>query len=514
MFCALLPRISRAAAPADGVNSKLFDLLCEAMTMTAPKAQGPNTKLQTNAKHTALLVSLISTDKNALLMLKQSPAGESAPTNLKGKIKEICDGKKLQDCKDAIEWAESDENKELLKLLTAASQNWPLPPHLNDTATALSTACEDPQLQAQELAQQKLQREITAAQLGGRQPGAEFKIEGASSGRAATCGTTGEDPKAGVQKALAAVLICVCGSDSSNDNNKGCAATQTAQVTYSAEHSSHGAALTTLVAQCGKRSNSNKETTEGRLAALTANLARELETPHGSDHKRGYIGWTEAGNAAGNCDGTAETGKGACVYYNLNNDQVKKPTWLAELEKATVTAKELASTAAAAKAQEQHIKQLNHSLVELLRQSILNNRGHATRAAQTVAQPNKLTEADCANHQTNTTCVSPCTWHEKESDPNKKCSLDPAKGAEQQATQTSTAGAGKQAGEAAATGCAKHGTKNYCEEEKTGDKQICAFRKGKDNEPEKDKEMCRNGSFLGNKKFALGVAALVGFVEF
>nr|APD75374.1 variant surface glycoprotein 1125.5251 [Trypanosoma brucei] len=46
------------------------------------------------------------------------------------------------------------------------------------------------------------------------------------------------------------------------------------------------------------------------------------------------------------------------------------------------------------------------------------------------------------------------------------------------------------AGTAATTKCAKHGNdKAACENEKTGDKRNCAFRKGKDNGPDQEKEM-------------------------
>nr|APD75246.1 variant surface glycoprotein 1125.5096 [Trypanosoma brucei] len=49
-----------------------------------------------------------------------------------------------------------------------------------------------------------------------------------------------------------------------------------------------------------------------------------------------------------------------------------------------------------------------------------------------------------------------------------------------------------------------YGSKDKCEEVNKGkDKPVCGWRKGKDGETEPKKEMCRNGSFLANKKFAL-----------
>ncbi|SCU72298.1 Trypanosomal VSG domain/Trypanosome variant surface glycoprotein C-terminal domain containing protein, putative [Trypanosoma equiperdum] len=76
-------------------------------------------------------------------------------------------------------------------------------------------------------------------------------------------------------------------------------------------------------------------------------------------------------------------------------------------------------------------------------------------------------------------------------------------------TETPAAGTGT-TDTGASTGCARHQNQPDCEKDKTGDKQNCAFRKGKDGETdEPEKEKCRNGSFLVNKNIALMVAAFV-----
>nr|ARB50530.1 variant surface glycoprotein [Trypanosoma brucei] len=56
--------------------------------------------------------------------------------------------------------------------------------------------------------------------------------------------------------------------------------------------------------------------------------------------------------------------------------------------------------------------------------------------------------------------------------------------------------------------CTGHTEKTKCEAENTGKSSpVCGWRKGKDNEPDQDKEMCRNGSILANKQFALSVVS-------
>nr|APD75633.1 variant surface glycoprotein 1125.5574 [Trypanosoma brucei] len=57
--------------------------------------------------------------------------------------------------------------------------------------------------------------------------------------------------------------------------------------------------------------------------------------------------------------------------------------------------------------------------------------------------------------------------------------------------------------------CSDYDTKDTCEEvNKRKEKPVCAWRKGKDNEPDRDKEMCRNDSFLVNTKLVLSMADL------
>nr|AGH61011.1 variant surface glycoprotein 443 [Trypanosoma brucei] len=58
------------------------------------------------------------------------------------------------------------------------------------------------------------------------------------------------------------------------------------------------------------------------------------------------------------------------------------------------------------------------------------------------------------------------------------------------------------------TDCSTHQDQKSCEEVNTAGKPAtCGWRSGKDNEDEKDKVKCRNGSFLATKQFALSVVS-------
>ncbi|SCU67627.1 Trypanosome variant surface glycoprotein C-terminal domain containing protein, putative [Trypanosoma equiperdum] len=115
--------------------------------------------------------------------------------------------------------------------------------------------------------------------------------------------------------------------------------------------------------------------------------------------------------------------------------------------------------------------------------------------------------AECRSITKKATCQAKAegAWESTDKTEGPHCKLNETYVA-QKATQTGGSGT-------AATGCEKHGTdKEKCENDKTGDKQNCAFRKGKDGEDDKETEKCRNGSFLVNKQFALVVTAFVALL--
>nr|AGH60899.1 variant surface glycoprotein 319 [Trypanosoma brucei] len=110
---------------------------------------------------------------------------------------------------------------------------------------------------------------------------------------------------------------------------------------------------------------------------------------------------------------------------------------------------------------------------------------------------NKITDTDPKSCNATENC------HFVESnDKGKKCTLK--KEIKEKLEKESQENGGSSTG----VDCSKLDTKPKCEEvNKPGKPATCGWRKGKDNEPDQDKEMCRNGSYLPNKQFALVVSA-------
>nr|AGH60921.1 variant surface glycoprotein 343 [Trypanosoma brucei] len=98
-----------------------------------------------------------------------------------------------------------------------------------------------------------------------------------------------------------------------------------------------------------------------------------------------------------------------------------------------------------------------------------------------------------------------CSYNESAPEEDKKCQFNETKAEKSGVSlpQTQTAGTEKNT-----VNCASHTDKTKCEAENTGKSSpVCGWRKGKDNEPDQDKEMCRNGSFLVNNQFVLSVVS-------
>nr|APD74481.1 variant surface glycoprotein 1125.3112 [Trypanosoma brucei] len=116
-------------------------------------------------------------------------------------------------------------------------------------------------------------------------------------------------------------------------------------------------------------------------------------------------------------------------------------------------------------------------------------------------------QIDCSVHSNKTACknAGKCKWKGGDSEDKEECEVDESKVVSQKNAAATGDGA-----TATPSGCARHGTdKTACENDKTSDKQNCAFRKGKDGEDDKGMEKCRDGSFLVNNKLALIVSVFI-----
>ncbi|SCU64704.1 Trypanosomal VSG domain/Trypanosome variant surface glycoprotein C-terminal domain containing protein, putative [Trypanosoma equiperdum] len=340
---------------------------------------------------------------------------------------------------------------------------------------------------------------------------AEFKPIPASKTREDSCGKSGADAdnKAGSSIYLDITCLCAKHGTSTATHGKACVNTCTATNldTPPAADTNYLAEADNLL-KCCQAFSPHHELNEATVTSALATFIGKLKHKQGSTTKQNYVlGELDTTGEAG-CTGNKASNGGKCAAYKpelFTKGKAGIP-WAEHLVNTAQKLQNKYKTLSALHTIEAQLRLINATVHSYLYQ----NPVQVLSTTAPVVKKQLPTEAECNKHTKSEKCNDPCKWNGNATDANKKCSLDPAKAAEQQATKTVGAGAGA----ATTSGCARHQNQPDCESDKTGEKQNCAWRKGKDNEDDKDTEKCRNGSFLLNKQFALSVvsSAFVGLI--
>nr|AGH60905.1 variant surface glycoprotein 325 [Trypanosoma brucei] len=314
----------------------------------------------------------------------------------------------------------------------------------------------------------------------------------AASSQEDACGAQGTSS---LVKTIAGITLCVCAKGSKSAGvGKLCSAQQgTTQL-----NTNFGNAATIaqdIVQQCPKAADEPPTSSEITAALETFLGTLTLKATHA------YFGSYTATDCSG------EAGSGACVIYaggtKATVDEIKQTNWHTKLREA-------ASKLKALEARNNKIETLNHLMVAeeqaayKVAQQVQLTAAQAAKYEKTTKQDNQQTNREEADkcktdkNQTAADCTKIGCDHDATSNKYKA----------KQGTETTAAGEPPKEG-SAATRCVAHQDKVACENDKTGEKQNCGWRKGEDGENDKETEKCRDGSFLLNKKLALIVSASI-----
>nr|APD73023.1 variant surface glycoprotein 1125.176 [Trypanosoma brucei] len=348
----------------------------------------------------------------------------------------------------------------------------------------------------------KASKEITEAIYGTGQNA--FSAAGFTTTKENMCG--GQSGHANVGKCVINDMICLCTANSGG-NNKPCGQTTFTDVPAdpAGTQSTAAAALEAACAQA----KTEQPLTSALINSRISNFLTNLGALPGSETDASVRFVLGHATSTG-CTGSSQK---ECVNYNV---QLKSSgTGIAWLNKLMQAAKDLHTAeqqTAEAVALGLELQRLA-STAEALR--LAANTGLKLPPALTLptdsnpgSGPMERKKAEeCKMHKQKKECKEKGCKSNGKSDTEGECKAKPG-------SENTAVGRGEQAGEAATTGCVAHKDKTKCEKDKKDGKSNCAWRKGKDNEPDLDKEMCKNGSFLAGKKFALMVSAFVIFVVF
>nr|APD74550.1 variant surface glycoprotein 1125.4012 [Trypanosoma brucei] len=333
---------------------------------------------------------------------------------------------------------------------------------------------------------------------------------------------TGKGNTAG--DSLAGDMDCLCAGQHTSDSNKlkYCSKTAIASLVDNTDSSANTKSMTNykaLKAECNKMYPPGKhQTTAANLLTPSAAIMAKLGNSgyvhsavvNGADKhaiSRAILG-VHTLNAANDpkCESDHNTplkqdSKGVCVNYFKRLQTENKIPWANHITAAAQDLTVAADIFSQTLSNIAKLEKLPTEMEEFLLLPTLISSQNQPQMKQDQVTPHEAQQNKCKNQANKT--AEECAAIGCDYDATKKeCKPKPG-------TENTAARAGDEAaGTTTSTGCARHGTdKTACENDKTGDKQNFAWRKGKDNEPDQEKEMCRNGNFLSNKKFALSMAA-------
>nr|AGH61247.1 variant surface glycoprotein 793 [Trypanosoma brucei] len=356
----------------------------------------------------------------------------------------------------------------------------------------------------------EIQKLINRAVYGTDEPNDSIKLQeqARGNGRGPSCGTPGNaNEQSAAGSSLKHDLLSLCAKGSAIADGKACT---NSEATLSKDGSGTEELQEDwkIIKKICKPADASL--TAAALVAATKTAVATIASRTINGGKTSHILGKVHATGTGGCDSTEtySSNKGQCVYYDRGTDtSITYPiAWASNLETAVALLEQASNKAGRAVDLMSKLKFLNETLAALSIASSQPNPETTAPATNRNSQNNKLTKIDCAKLTTNKTCTEAgCKWNSTDKSDGDFCKPKDGEG------QTNTPGTGEQAKEetATATGCARHKDKTTCENAKKDDKQNCAFRKGKEGEPEPEKEMCLDSSSLVNKKLALMAAAFM-----
>nr|APD73335.1 variant surface glycoprotein 1125.1068 [Trypanosoma brucei] len=474
-----------AAAPDEGSNSGDFAALCEVINLARNSPDQITTpEPADDILKAAALINITLNSPGTLDLITKTEDKATAIKDNTSPLGKACISVGQEICLTAANRYATHKDSELYKQwfkLRNSEQSKRLVRHL---AEQIRTTHELLKRQVAEADTAAAQADLKTA-LGPQPDGkAELKLSGTSDNRAQLCGANAATTKGTVAgKNLATGAICLCGIDASQTQTKVCSKAVTVTGANLADGQTDvNQQWQKIAAACEAQASGNPTTAATIRAALT-NFRHKIAIGKGTDSKLTNVLGSVTGDGSAGCTGSKDDTKGTCVFYGASKTDhgLASIAWAAKMATAANKLETAQKAADEAFRLHTHLITLNNSLTAAVFTPETQNQNQPK--PDTNKKTTETNKKGCEAIQNKNDCKSNgnCKWTKETEEAGKYCELNETK-AEKQTTE---AGAGEKKDGPATTGCAKHGTdKAACENDKTGDKQNCAWRKGKDNEPD------------------------------
>ncbi|RHW67349.1 Trypanosomal VSG domain containing protein [Trypanosoma brucei equiperdum] len=184
--------------------------------------------------------------------------------------------------------------------------------------------------------------------------------------RKGSCGKHGSNGAKSARLNVGATLACLCASDDTATNNKGCY-DEGAQQGFSRQAALAVNVWTEIKTKCKTAAANPGEPTADIISAAARHLRQRLATPVSGTIPHGYLGTIAGTDTSGGCTGDAGINNGACAYFtNGDGSKQENPPWLTTLDAAADALRAEEKAAQNRLHTITEIKALNESLTNLL----------------------------------------------------------------------------------------------------------------------------------------------------
>ncbi|SCU66641.1 Trypanosomal VSG domain containing protein, putative [Trypanosoma equiperdum] len=304
---------------------------------------------------------------------------------------------------------------------------------------------------------------------------------GHANDRQAECGKTDGNKGTLSGKTLRNDFLCVCAASSEAQTKAktccdACAAPGGTQWT----NPENGAKIFDhLKEHCSTFATEDQATPSAINGAIKGLITQASQNQGTNNAVQFVLGTIETSLTAG-CCGQSSANGGMCVSYK---DGTTKKAVIDWLRPAQTAAAALPALTAANKEAETLLAKAEH--LNATAYTAMETALGIAIAKTNVIVSHKATNSDCSQHSKNQSecekADNNCKWEGK-NETEGTCKPKDGGKADKQTNTAGGAGDATKEGTAASTGCASHGIKADCENDKTGDKQNCAWRKGKEGE--------------------------------
>ncbi|SCU68557.1 Trypanosomal VSG domain containing protein, putative [Trypanosoma equiperdum] len=184
--------------------------------------------------------------------------------------------------------------------------------------------------------------------------------------RAELCGKRSANGAKSAALSIDATPACLCSSDTSQQNNKGCYKTVSEQ-NFVRQAAVAVNVWTKIKTKCEAAALNAKKPTANIISAAATKIRARLATPGAGTISHGYLGTIADTDTTGICTGNAAANNGACTYFtNAGGTTQENPAWLATLETAAEALRNEEKAAQSRLHTTTEIKALSKSLTNLL----------------------------------------------------------------------------------------------------------------------------------------------------